>query len=240
LTGFYAISVDLGLELWVIFLAYVVFLYDKRFFNSLIILLFYSERELLALWKVAQINAGKKTAGIDGMKIKLSDPRLISKIMDKLTGDLKDGKWQPMPANRVMIPKPDGTQRPLGIPTQDDRVVQKILNSVLEVTIEHQIFSHKCGSYGFRKHHSSADAISNLKPYAHRGKHAIVVEADLSKCFDKINHQYIMGLVKDIPAIKDEIDRLLKAGYMHHECRYETTEGTPQGGVISPTLSIRE
>jgi len=193
--------------------------------------------QILALWKVAQINTGKKTAGIDGKKIKLSDTRSINKIMDQLTGDLREGKWQPLPARRVMIPKPDGTERPLGIPTQDDRVVQYILNSVLDVIVEHQIFSHKGGTYGFRKYHSSADAVNNLTIYARKGKHALVVEADISKCFDKINHQYIMKLVKDIPAIKDEIDRLLKAGYRHNECRYETTEGTPQGGVISPTLS---
>jgi len=141
------------------------------------------------LWKVAHINTGKKTAGIDGMTIKLSDTRSVSKIRDKLTGDLTDGKWQPLPARRVMIPKPDGTERPLGIPTQDDRVVQQILNSVLEVTVEHQIFSHKGGTYGFRKYHSSADAVNNLAIYAHQGKHAIVIEADISKCFDQINHQ---------------------------------------------------
>jgi len=193
--------------------------------------------KILALWKVAHINTGKKTAGIDGKKIKLSDTRSISKIMDQLTGDLRDEKWQPLPAKRVMIPKPDGTERPLGIPTQYDRVVQQILNSVLEITVEHQIYSHKCGSYGFRKYHSSADAINNLQTYAHQGKHAFVIEADISKCFDKISHQYILELIKDMPAIKDEVDRLLKAGYMHKECRYETTEGTPQGGVISPTLS---
>jgi len=193
--------------------------------------------KILALWKVAHVNTGKKTAGIDGKKIKLSDTRSISKIMDQLTGDLRDGKWQPLPAKRVMIPKPDGTERPLGIPTQYDRVVQHILNSVLDVIVEHQIFCHKCGTYGFRKYHSSADAINNLIRYAHAGKHAIVVEADISKCFDKINHQYILELIKNIPAIRTEVKRLLKAGYMHHECRYETTEGTPQGGIISPTLS---
>jgi RNA-directed DNA polymerase len=193
--------------------------------------------KILAVWKVAHINTGKKTAGIDGMKIKLSDTRSISKIMDKLTGDLRDEKWQPMPARRVMIPKPDGTERPLGIPTQYDRVVQYILNSILDVTVEHQIYSHKCGTYGFRKYHSSADAIGNLTCYARIGKHAIAIEADISKCFDKINHQYILELVKNIPAIRNEVERLLKAGYMHNECRYETTEGTPQGGVISPTLS---
>jgi RNA-directed DNA polymerase len=193
--------------------------------------------KILALWKVAHINTGKKTAGIDGKKIKPSDSRTINMIMDSLTGDLRDGKWQPLPARRVMIPKPDGTERPLGIPTQYDRVVQYILNSILEVTVEHQIFSHKCGTYGFRKYHSSADAISNLTIYARQGKNAIAIEADISKCFDKINHQYILELIKDIPAIRNEVEKLLKAGYMHNECRYETTEGTPQGGVISPTLS---
>lgn len=193
--------------------------------------------KILAMWKVAQINIGKKTAGIDGKKIKLSDTRSVSKIMDKPTGDLRDGKWQPLPAKRVMIPKPDGSERPLGIPTQYDRVVQQILNSVLEVTVEHQIYSHKCGSYGFRKYHSSADAINNLAVYANQGKHAIVIEADISKCFDQISHQYILELIKDIPAIKDETERLLKAGYMHKGCKYENSEGTPQGGVISPTLS---
>lgn len=193
--------------------------------------------KLLALWKVAHINTGKKTAGIDRKKIKLSDQRSISKIMDKLTGDLRDGKWQPLPARRVMIPKPDGTERPLGIPTQYDRVVQYILNSVLEVTVEHQINSHKCGSYGFRKYHSSADAVSNLNSYAGKGKHAIAIEADISKCFDKISHQYLLELLDEIPVIKPEVERLLKAGYWFEEKKHETTEGTPQGGVISPTLS---
>jgi len=193
--------------------------------------------KILAIWKVAQINNGKKTAGIDGKKIKLSDTRSISKIMDKLTGDLRDGKWQPLPAKRVMIPKPDGSERPLGIPTQYDRVVQQILNSVLEVSVEHQIYSHKCGSYGFRKYHSSADAIGRLSVYANQGKYATAIEADIAKCFDQISHQYILELIKEIPAIKDETERLLKAGYMHKGCKYETSEGTPQGGVISPTLS---
>ncbi len=193
--------------------------------------------KILALWKVAHRNTGKKTAGVDGHKIKLTDPCEISKVMDNLTRDMRDGKWQPQPARRVMIPKPDGTERPLGIPTQYDRVVQYILNSILEVTVEHQINCHKCGSYGFRKYHSSADAINHLAVYALQGKHAIAIEADLAKCFDKINHQYILELIKDIPAIRNEVERLLKAGYRHHEEKHETTEGTPQGGVISPTLS---
>jgi RNA-directed DNA polymerase len=193
--------------------------------------------KLLSLWKVAHQNKGRKTAGIDKIKIKLSNQWQISKVMDNLARDLNDEKWKPLPARRVYIPKPDGTQRPLGIPTQYDRVVQAILNTILEVSVEHQIYRHKLGSYGFRKYHSTADAISNLKMYAHKGKHAIVIEADISKCFDKITHNYIKSLLKG-NVISGYVDKLLKAGHIEIDGQLITSEeGTPQGGVISPTIS---
>ncbi len=150
--------------------------------------------KILAWWKVAHLNQGKKTTGIDRIKIKLSNWWQVSKIMENLARDLNEEKWIPKPARRVYIPKPDGSKRPLGIPTQYDRVVQFILNTILEVSVEHLIYSHKLGRYGFRKYHSTADAISNLAAYSHRGKHAIVIEADISKGFDQIGHEYIMTL----------------------------------------------
>jgi RNA-directed DNA polymerase len=199
--------------------------------------------KLLSLWKVAHLNSGKKTAGIDKVKIKLTDPWQISKIMDNLGRDLNHEKWKPKPVRRVMIPKPDGTERPLGIPTQHDRVVQGILNSVLEITVEHEIYRYKLGSYGFRKYHSTAAAVNNLSVYARQGKHAIVIEADISKCFDKITHEIINKLMARKVIAKD-VEKLLKAGHINIEGQLMTSnEGTPQGGVISPTISnlvIRE
>jgi RNA-directed DNA polymerase len=193
--------------------------------------------KLISLWKVAHVNSGKKTAGVDQMKLKLTDQRQISKVMDRLGRDLNHEKWKPMPVRRVMIPKPDGTKRPLGIPTQYDRVVQGILNSILEVTVEHEIYHNQLGSYGFRKYHSTADAIGNLSVYAHQGKHAIVIEADISKCFDQITHSYISTLLQG-NVISKSVERLLKAGHLDIEGLLVTcNEGTPQGGVISPTIS---
>jgi RNA-directed DNA polymerase len=196
--------------------------------------------KILGLYKVAQTNTGKKTAGVDRIKIKRSNQKPISMILHKLRRDMVEkGKWKPSPTRRVMIPKPDGTERPLGIPTQYDRVVQYILNSILDVTVEQKIHHHQCGSYGFRKYHSSADAVSNLTISAHQGKHAMVIEADISKCFDKISHKYISReLVNlDLEAIKWEVRNLLKAGYEYKGEIHKTKEGTPQGGLISPTLS---
>lgn len=193
--------------------------------------------KLLSLYKVAHINKGRKTAGVDKMKIKLTNPRQVSKIMDNLARDLNDEKWNPKPVRRIYIPKTDGTQRPLGIPTQYDRVVQCILNTILEVSVEHQIHRHKLGSYGFRKYHSTADAVSNLEIFAHQGKNAITIEADISKCFDKITHNYINDLLKG-NVISSYVDRLLKAGHVNIDGLIVTNdEGTPQGGVISPTIS---
>lgn len=193
--------------------------------------------KILSLWKVAHLNKGKKTAGVDQMKIKLTDPRQISKIKDKLERDLNHEKWKPLPVRRVMIPKPDGTSRPLGIPTQYDRVVQGILNSVLEVTVEHEIYHNQLGSYGFRKYHSTADAVNNLSAYAWQGKPAIAIEADISKCFDKITHEFINNLLTG-NVIAKQVEKLLKAGPVEIDGLLVTNnEGTPQGGVISPTIS---
>lgn len=193
--------------------------------------------KLLSLWKVAHQNQGRKTAGVDKVKIKLTNPWQVSQIMDNLARDLNEEKWSPKPVRRIYIPKPDGTPRPLGIPTQYDRVVQTILNTILEVSVEHQIYCHKLGSYGFRKYHSTADAISNLVTYAHQGKQAIAIEADISKCFDKITHEYINSLLKG-NTISRYVEKLLTAGHLEIDGLLVTSnEGTPQGGVISPTIS---
>jgi RNA-directed DNA polymerase len=193
--------------------------------------------KILSLWKVVHLNKGRKTVGVDKIKIKLTSPWQVSKIMDNLARDLNDEKWKPLPVRRIYIPKPDGTQRPLGIPTQSDRVVQTILNTILEVSVEHQIHSHKLGSYGFRKCHSTADAVSNLTSFAWQGKNAIAIEADISKCFDQITHEYINTLLRG-NVISRYVNRLLKAGHLDVEGLLVTSnEGTPQGGVISPTIS---
>lgn len=209
---------------------------DIHRYSRLLLNSYYNK--ILAIYKVTRLNGGKKTAGIDGIKIKIKSGQQLQSLTRKLEFALNRNKWKPSPNRRIDIPKPDGTTRPLGIPTQFDRIVQHVLNSILEIDVEHLIHSHKLSSFGFRKKFSTADAINNLAVYAHKGKQGIVIEADISKCFDHIAHTYIMDLCKK-KIYATGIKRLLKAGHWDIETSTVITEdmGTPQGGVISPTIS---
>ncbi|OQW86865.1 MAG: hypothetical protein BWK78_09550 [Thiotrichaceae bacterium IS1] len=194
--------------------------------------------KLLSIHKVTHLNTGKKTAGIDKVKIKINNRGQLSQLMDNLTKALNRNKWKPKPNRRIDIPKPDGTTRPLGIPTQFDRIVQMVLNTSLETEVEYLINDNELNSFGFRRKMSTADAVGNLAPYAHIGKWAIIIEADISKCFDKIAHSYVMKLLEG-NIIQDHIGRLLKAGHWDDgsQAVITTNEGTPQGGIISPAIS---
>ena len=184
---------------------------------------------LLAVRKVTQDNQGKKTAGVDKVK------SLTPKQRFKLAGNLKLGD-KSKPIRRVWIPKPGKKEkRPLGIPVMRDRAVQALAKAALEPEWEALFEANSCG---FRPGRSAHDAIGAIFNYV-RYKPKYVLDADISKCFDRINHQKLLAKLNTFPKLRKQIKAWLKAeivDYVKHE-RTPNYEGTPQGGVISPLLS---
>lgn len=182
----------------------------------------------LAVRKVTQDNRGKKTAGIDGIKAIPANRRL------QLVKEIQISH-KAAPLRRIYIPKP-GTdeKRPLSIPTIKDRAIQMLVKVALEPEWE-AVFEPN--SYGFRPGRNCHDAIEAIYTSINK-KPKWVLDADISKCFDKINHNYLLGKLGDIPKqIKKQIKAWLKAGYMEGKSLFLSEEGTPQGGGISPLLS---
>ncbi|NER95493.1 MAG: group II intron reverse transcriptase/maturase [Symploca sp. SIO1B1] len=181
--------------------------------------------KLLAVRKVTQDNQGKKTAGVDGKKsLTLNERMALSKNLD-----IKGYKAKPL--RRVYIPKSNGEQRPLGIPTIRDRAMQALIKLGLEPHWEAQF---EANSYGFRPGRSAQDAIEAIFLNT-RYKDKWVLDADIEKCFDKINHRVLLNDL-DCPHFRQIIKQWLKCGVMDNGF-LETTSGTPQGGVISPLLA---
>lgn len=182
---------------------------------------------MLAVRRVTQDNQGKKTAGVDGVKSVTPKQRL------ELVSELKIGK-KVKPTRRVWIPKP-GTEekRPLGIPTMYDRALQALVKLALEPEWEAKF---EPNSYGFRPARSPHDAIEaifigiNQKP-------KFVLDADIAKCFDRIDHKTLLIKLNTSPTFRRQIRGWLKAGVMDGKQMFPTSEGTPQGGVISPLLA---
>ena len=183
--------------------------------------------KMIAVRRVSQDNTGKKTAGVDGVKSLTPKQRL------ELVSNMKFGT-KVKPSRRVWIDKP-GTdeKRPLGIPTMNDRALQALLKQALEPEWEAR-FEPNC--YGFRPGRSCQDAIGAIFN-AIRLKPKYVLDGDISKCFDKIDHEQLLRKLNSFPTINRQIRAWLKAGYMDNKELFTTTEGTPQGGVISPLLA---
>ncbi|MEA5500942.1 group II intron reverse transcriptase/maturase [Limnoraphis robusta] len=181
----------------------------------------------LSVRRVSQDNQGKKTAGVDGQKNLTPKQRLA------LTGELKLGT-KVSPTRRVWIPKP-GTEekRPLGIPTMKDRALQVLVKMALEPEWEARF---EPNSYGFRTGRSCHDAIEAIYTSIHC-KSKYVLDADIAKCFDRIDHKALLNKLNTFPTIRRQIRAWLKAGVMDNMQYLETSEGTPQGGVISPLLA---
>jgi len=181
--------------------------------------------KMLAVRRVTE-NQGKRTAGVDRVLWKTPERRWLA------IGELKRRGYRPSPLRRVWIPKANGKERPLGIPTMRDRAMQALYLLALEPVAES---SSDPNSYGFRNNRSTADAMGQLfVSLSRQGSPAWVLEADIKGCFDYLNHDW---LVAHVPMDTGILRKWLKAGTIHKGQLQATEAGTPQGGIISPTLA---
>jgi len=181
----------------------------------------------IAVRRVTQDNQGKNTAGVDGVKTLTPKQRTTLVRRLKLTGKSK-------PTRRVMIPKPGiEEKRPLGIPTIDDRALQALVKLTLEPEWEAKF---EPNNYGFRPGRSCHDAIGAIFDSI-RYKAKYVLDADIAKCFDRIDHKALLDKVKTYPTLRKQLRSWLKAGVLENGNYSPTNDGTPQGGVISPLLA---
>src|SRR5882757_5712226 len=188
---------------------------------------------LVRAWKRVRSNQG--SPGVDGMTI--DDARdCLREHWPSIRSQLLDGTYQPQPVKRVEIPKPDGGVRKLGVPCVVDRLIQQAVLQVLQERWDPTFSEH---SYGFRPGHSAHQAVAQAQRYVAEG-YNVVVDLDLEKFFDRVNHDCLMARVA--ARISDKrvlklIRAFLTAGVMEDGLVLPADEGTPQGGPLSPLLS---
>jgi group II intron reverse transcriptase/maturase len=194
---------------------------------------FLDRENLNRAYKRVKSNGG--SAGVDGMETTdLLD--YLKRTKEALLESLRSGKYKPQPVKRVEIPKPGGGVRLLGIPTVLDRMLQQALVQVLQPIFEPK-FSD--ASYGYRPGRKAQDAVRKSKEYYEEG-YCVVVDIDLSKYFDTINHDLLMSYVRrevQDQRVLDLIKKYLKSGVMVNGVLEATETGSPQGGPLSPLLS---
>lgn len=188
------------------------------------------------LWRAwKEVRENKGSAGIDGVTFEMIEEYGVEEYLLDIQEDLQNKKYRPKPAKRVYIPKPDGKQRPLGIPTIRDRIVQQACKIVIEPIFEANFLD---SSYGFHPKRDAKQATEKVKKELY--KNWYVVDADIQGYFDNINHEILLGLlnrrISDRRVIK-LCRQWLQAGVIENGKYYSTEKGSPQGGVISPLLA---
>lgn len=182
-----------------------------------------------------RVRSNKGTAGVDGLDIDQTAEHLKTQ-WPRLRQELLEGRYKPSPVRRVRIPKPDGSWRELGIPTVTDRLIQQALLQILQPLIDPTFSEH---SHGFRPGRGARDAILRAQQYVQSGKR-VVVDVDLEKFFDRVNHDILMARVRKRigdPRVVRLIRAYLNSGIMDGGIGKHRMEGTPQGGPLSPLLA---
>lgn len=188
---------------------------------------------MVLAWKRVKANGG--SAGVDGLTI-LATAEHLKEDWLRIRESLMNGSYRPSPVRRVEIPKAGGGVRELGIPTVTDRLIQQALLQVLQPLIDPTFSEH---SYGFRPGRRAHDAVRAAQRHVQAG-YRVVVDVDLEKFFDRVNHDVLMERLSrriDDKAVLRLIRRYLEAGIMGNGVVMERHEGTPQGGPLSPLLA---
>ena len=182
-----------------------------------------------------RVRANKGAAGVDGLDIDQTAQHLAV-AWPAIRGQLLTGMYRPSPVRRVLIPKPDGGQRELGIPTVTDRLIQQALLQVLQPILDPTFSEH---SYGFRPGRRAHDAVLAAQSYVQSGRR-VVVDVDLEKFFDRVNHDILIDRLQkrlnDAGVIR-LIRAYLNSGIMGDGVVQQRYQGTPQGGPLSPLLA---
>jgi RNA-directed DNA polymerase len=192
-----------------------------------------ARENMVAAWKRVKTNDG--SAGVDARTV-LETQRYLQSAWPGIRARVLDGSYRPLPVRRVSIPKPGGGTRELGIPTVLDRLIQQALLQVLQPLIDPSFSEH---SHGFRPGRSAHDALRQAQRYVSEG-YTTVVDVDLEKFFDRVNHDILMGRLARRIADKRVLGLIrlyLQAGVMADGVCIGGEEGTPQGGPLSPLLA---
>jgi group II intron reverse transcriptase/maturase len=196
----------------------------------------YSRPNLSKAFDKVKKNKGIKTKGIDGVSVKEFRKHLAENLC-QLHEELKGGTYKPLAVKRVYIEKEDGSKRPLGIPTIRDRLVQQALLNVLQPIFDPEFHP---SSYGYRPNRSAHHAIAKAERFSRHYGLDHVVDMDLSKCFDTLDHNLILSSVNEKVSdgkVLNLISSFLKSGIVEDGKLSLTKIGCPQGGIISPLLT---